>query len=112
MIVLNDGKKMVIVDLSDIIFCKSEGNYTQIYLKSGKILLLLSLKKIQSALSAKHFFRCHNSYIINILHIKVYRFKDNNVLLSNEISVPVSYRKGKYLRKYLKNQLLCLSTHS
>ena len=50
----------------DIIYCKSDGNYTTFYTQQlEKIVVSKSLKKITEILSEDVFIRCHQSYIVN-----------------------------------------------
>jgi two-component system LytT family response regulator len=60
--------------MNDIIFCKSEGRYTNFYLQNGKI--SISSKNIgdyeNRILDKNIFFRIHNSHIVNLNRIIKY----------------------------------------
>ncbi|MCC6410380.1 MAG: LytTR family transcriptional regulator [Saprospiraceae bacterium] len=61
-----------IIKYSDIQYCKGSGNYTQIFLVSGKsIFATIQLQKLRTILeSAQQFERIGKSYIFNIFNIK------------------------------------------
>jgi two-component system LytT family response regulator len=83
----------------DILFCKSEGNYTTFYTQqSEKIVISKPIKKITELLSQDIFIRCHQSYIVNKKH--VVRYNKKGVLILNfEFKVPVSSRRVDYVIK-------------
>jgi two-component system LytT family response regulator len=80
----------------DILYCKSDGNYTTFYTQQlEKIVISKSLKKVEEILSDDIFIRCHQSYIVN--KKKVLKFHKKGVLiLKNEIKIPVSGRRKDY----------------
>ncbi|AUC16695.1 hypothetical protein BTO06_16755 [Tenacibaculum sp. SZ-18] len=61
-----------ILNFEDIIFCKSEGNYTTFHLKNEQVLVSKSMKKLQPLLDNNIFLKCHQSYLINRSHITKY----------------------------------------
>lgn len=69
------------VNVMDIIYCKSESNYTHIYLKDNtQRLVSKTMKYIESKLPPSLFFRAHNSYIVNLKFVKKYFRKDGSYL--------------------------------
>ena len=92
------------VNCNEIIYCHSEGNYSRIYLDSGrKILATKTLKDIEEMLPSELFFRVHNSYIANLS--KVVRFLNNSggsLLLENDVKLKVSRTKKKELLERLE----------
>lgn len=99
----DDDKKLAIPDthgvtflkLKDIIRCESDGNYTRIYLTSGKkILASKTLGEYEHLLEGDNFYRIHRSNLVNLSHIKKYVKGDASYcLLSDESKVDVSRRK-------------------
>lgn len=80
----------------DILYCKSEGNYTTFYTQSDQILISKPMKKIIELLSEDIFIRCHQSYIVNKKH--VLRYNNQGVLIiGTETKVPVSSRRKDYV---------------
>jgi two-component system LytT family response regulator len=76
----------------EIIYLKSESNYTCVYLSNGKsILLSKTLKEIEQKLPSNIFARVHNSYIINCNFISSHH-KGNRgfVVLKTGTQIPIS----------------------
>src|SRR4030095_11803017 len=72
-IALTTGDGMIFVPVDDILYCEAESNYTSVVLKDGKkILVSKVLKDIDETLSGSGFYRIHNSFLINLNHIKKY----------------------------------------
>lgn len=87
--------KIVVVDLEDIIKCKSDNNYTTFYFKNGsKLMVTKTLKYFADLLKESHFLRVHQSHLINTKYIKEYIKSDGGYLvLKDKSTVPVSVRK-------------------
>ena len=83
------------VKIEAIIYCKSDGNYTEIYLHNkGKFVVTRKIKYMEEKLGSTGFVRVHNSYLINLNYAeKYYRGRGGTVLMSNGDSIPVSVRK-------------------
>lgn len=61
------------LNVADIIHCKSDINYTTIYLKENKkFIVAKTLKEFEEMLSEYNFFRVNNSHLINLACIKSY----------------------------------------
>lgn len=93
--------KIVFIKVDEIIYCQSDGNYTRIFLDSGKNKYVSKkLKEVEELLPESLFFRIHNSYIINTLKVMEYFKGDGYVVLSNEEKIPVSrIKKDAFLEK-------------
>ena len=93
--------KILFERAEEIIYCESDGNYTNIFLESGKSFCVSKkLKEIEAILPESIFFRSHNSYIINILKVTEYIKAEGYVVLSNQKSIPVSrVKKDTFLKK-------------
>ncbi|WP_407267759.1 LytR/AlgR family response regulator transcription factor [Tenacibaculum maritimum] len=101
-IILSTDGKLIFLDDSEIIFVESDGNYCSIYTTNGKkIVVTKKLKEINSLLPEEHFFRIHNSYVINLNKIKEFLRTDGYVVLENNHKIPVSrQRKSEFLEKF------------
>lgn len=55
-----------------IIYCEGMGNYTKIYLTTGKELTMAKTLKAIELLLGDHFCRIHKSYLVNSSHILRY----------------------------------------
>ncbi|MCB0674952.1 MAG: response regulator transcription factor [Saprospiraceae bacterium] len=70
------------VTISDIIYCHSLGNYTEIYLsKNQKILSSRTLGSFQELLQQHSFYRVHRSFLVNLAHVTMYKKKDGGLLV-------------------------------
>jgi len=92
----------VFVQVSDIIHCRSEINYTTVFLKDKqKITVAKTLKEFEELLSGYNFFRVHNSHLINLAFIKSYnKGKGGSVTMTDNSEIEVSTRrKDEFLKK-------------
>jgi len=99
----NDGRIVLktldthyIVSAEDIVFCNSEGNYTTFYLKTDKITISKSLKKVEDLLSSNTFIKCHQSYLINRDYVSKY-INDGFIITKFKHQIPVSTRRKEYV---------------
>lgn len=92
---LNTSDKIIVVNLDDIVRCKSDNNYTEFFLIDGqKILVGKTLKYFSDMLKEFDFIRVHQSHLINIQYIKEFIKSDGGYLvLKNNSTAPVSVRK-------------------
>lgn len=99
----NDG--MIFVSTQDILYCEAESNYTSVVLKGGKkILVSKVLKDIDETLSGNDFYRIHNSFLININHIKKYVRGDGGyVIMENDVTISISRsRRHEFMELFSK----------
>ncbi|WP_299679018.1 LytTR family DNA-binding domain-containing protein [uncultured Tenacibaculum sp.] len=95
-IVLKTADTVFAIHEDDILYCKSEGNYTTFYSSiTDKIVITKSAKKVEELLSEQKFVRCHQSYLVNKKHVIKYS-KKGFLVLKNEIKIPVSSRRKEY----------------
>ena len=100
-ITVNADGKLLFLNISDIIYAESDGNYSTFHLSnSKKILLTKKLKEVNELLPKKHFFRLHNSYIVNLDKIKEYIKSDGYVVLEGNHKIPISrLKRNEFLKK-------------
>lgn len=90
-----------ILNVEDILYCKADDNYTEIYLENKKILVSKTLKYFEEALSQFAFVRIHKSYLVNVNEVVKYRKgKGGSVVVSNGKELLVSASKKKDLLAY------------
>jgi len=87
------------VNISDIVYCKADNVYTEVYLSNSVIISTKNLKEFDDVLSAHFFFRIHHSYLINMNQVKKYMKGDGGtVIMCNDAEIEVSRRrKGAFL---------------
>jgi len=105
MVYLTSSNVIIPVSINDILYCKADDNYCEVFTKEKKILVTKPLKEVESLLLEKsiHFFRIHRSYIVNTLHIDQYDKKEGVIIIKScankhITNVPVS-SKGQSLLK-------------
>ena len=70
-VTINSDGKLIFLNVDEINFVQSDGNYSTIYLKNNKKKVVTKkLKDINAILPQHSFFRTHNSYIVNLHKIK------------------------------------------
>lgn len=104
-IALKSADHISIVNVSDITFCKGEGNYTTFHLvDKRKILVSKSLGEYEETIHNNDFLRVHQSYLVNMNHILRYeRGEGGTIITINEEQIPVSTRKKEQVIGYLNN---------
>lgn len=94
------------VTLKDIIYIETEKHNIIIHTTSGVLKCNNRLSELEEELDEEWFFRCHNSYIVNLDMVK--RVKKTILILLNGDSIEVSQRKiSVFNRMYLKRQYRC-----
>lgn len=103
-IALAVSDKIEFVEISDIIRCEADSNYTTFYLKQGKKLLVSkTLKEYDELLTPYNFLRVHQSHLINIDEIKSLVKTDGGYILMNDgSSVSISRQRRNYVMEMLK----------
>jgi two-component system LytT family response regulator len=90
-----------ILNVSEILYCKADDNYTEIYLENKKILVSKTLKYFEEALLEFPFARIHKSYLVNVNEVVKYKKgKGGSVVVSNGKELLVSASKKKDLLAY------------
>lgn len=99
---LQDGFE--VINTSDILYCKADDNYTEIFLNTNKKKLVSkTLKYFEDALNDTGFARVHKSYLVNVNEIiKYVKGKGGSVILSNGKEIMVSSAKKAELLSYFK----------
>ncbi|MBA6155447.1 response regulator transcription factor [Tenacibaculum sp. S7007] len=101
---LNTSDKIVVVNLDDIVRCKSDNNYTEFFMNDGqKILVGKTLKYFADMLKELEFTRVHQSHLVNLQYIKEFVKSDGGYLvLKNKTTIPVSVRKKNEVLQLLE----------
>ncbi len=100
---LHSASGIKFVPVSDIYYLSAEGNYTYVHLEKEKVLITKTLKNFEELLTDYKFFRIHRSFLVNLIHISeldnsiTREGSGGQIILSNQIHVPVSRDKKKDL---------------
>lgn len=102
-LVVKDKRNLIRIPFIQISKIEIDGNYSYIFLESGKkFILKLSLTKLIERLDPKKFVRCYRSTIVNIDFIESIDLQENRIWLSNGQSLQV----GTRYRSFLKNAFM------
>ncbi len=87
------------VEIDDIIYCESDSNYTNIFMKNDdRLLVSKTLKDIEQTINCRHFSRVHHSFLVNLKFAKKYiKGKGGLLVLKNGKNIPVSRTKKEEL---------------
>ena len=91
------GQRVELIDVTGIIYCKADSNYTEIHLSNGRrIILSKTLKWTEMMLrSYPFFYRFHQSYLVNKNYITAVDKSDAwHLEIADGIRLPVS-RSGR-----------------
>ncbi|MCF6180620.1 LytTR family DNA-binding domain-containing protein [Lutibacter sp.] len=100
-----DGK-VYLLDKEDVIMLKSDKSYTTIFLKSEQqIVVSKTLKEVEKKFQFPEFFRVHNSYLINLNHVKEYlKGLGGELIMTNGLTASISRnRKTELFNKLYIN---------
>ena len=84
-------------DLGKVDFMFVIKGYTVVVLQDGTHEILdIPLRRVENCLSARHFFRIHKSYVINLMKVREVDIRENRLSISmNGQDLPVSRRRKK-----------------
>ncbi|MDD2970757.1 MAG: LytTR family DNA-binding domain-containing protein [Lachnospiraceae bacterium] len=82
------GTASQMIAIRDIIYLEREKKTTHIHWMKGITDTRENLEELLARISAPFFVRCHNSYAVSLLHVKVY--KRQEILLDEDATVPIS----------------------
>ena len=104
-ITLNTTDSVYSIKIKDIAYCKSDKNYTEIFLENDdKLLISKTLKDFEILLADFGFFRVHQSFLVNMNY--VIRYEKDGLggfsILNNEVKIPVSSRKRDGFLRFLE----------
>ena len=87
----------------DIVFVEANRSYCEIYLTNGeKRLCTKSLSEVEKKLPSTIFFRCHQSYVINLNYLQEFNKKENTIILVNDINIPLAIKRKELFLEMVK----------
>ncbi|WKK87069.2 LytTR family DNA-binding domain-containing protein [Marivirga arenosa] len=98
-LILSDTENFYLIDISDVIRCESESNYTRFHLVDNqRILIAKTMKSYEEILEANGFFRVHRSHLINLNYFTRLDKKDGGtIFLKDGSDVPLATRRKNLL---------------
>ncbi len=103
-IALSTSDGIHLFEISDIIRCESNDNYTQFFIKNHKPLLISkTLKEYEELLTEHGFERIHQSHLINLAYLKSYIKTDGGyVIMADNSNIPIAQRKRERLQELIR----------
>lgn len=102
-IVVNDKSDTYKINISDITYVEIQGKEMIIHTINEIYNVKLSMNKIEKELREYHFFRCHRSFLINLMYVN--KIKQYIAILENKEEVPISRYKFKEFKVILCDYL-------
>jgi len=101
-ITLATKESLELVAPAEILYCESDSNYTMVYLSDGrKKLISRTLRDFEEMLTPFHFYRTHNSFLVNMNEVREYVKTDGGyIVLKNKQKIPVSKSKREKLMEF------------
>jgi len=97
-------KGFQVIDLDEIIYAESSGNYTNIYFTNKPMVCTTKpMHEYEALLQDAGFARIHKSILVNLLHVKEYiRGEGGSIILSTGQILEVSRRKKESFLAQMK----------
>ena len=102
-IFIKSEKRIEKIELNDILFAESVGNYVSIYTKNKKITAYLTMKSLEYQLPQDDFIKVHQSYLVNLS--KIVAIEGNEIKIGNR-SLPISRNYRETVMKIVNQRLL------
>jgi len=98
----------VFCEVSEILYCFAQRNYTKFGFKDGSAMLVTgTLKDFEELLPAEIFYRIHNSWLVNLNHVmKYHKGKGGYLELVNGTLINVSFRKRDEFLEKLRTRVI------
>lgn len=94
-----------LIDVENIMYCESENTYTTFYLLDGEeIKVSVPIKAVEQQLDNTRFLRPHQSYLVNVQHIRsIQKSTGGELVLDNGKVIAISTRKKSEVLHFLEN---------
>ncbi len=97
--------KIYIVNIDDIYYCEAKERYTYIYTKNEEYHIRECISDVEKIINSDNFFKCHRSYLVNLLKIEeVVPWFNNTYLLKlndEKYEMTVSRSKVKHFKELM-----------
>jgi two-component system LytT family response regulator len=100
-IAIPGNKETLFLSPDDILFCKSDNNYTIFYLQNTqKPVSTKPIFEYEELLSAHGFIRCHQSYLVNSRFIKSWiKVDGDRLLIEGGFEIPVARNRKEKVKE-------------
>lgn len=101
-LIINNKNNITKIMLDDIFYIETQGRELIIHKKESEYIVKMSMRKIERLLKGRKFFRCHNSFMINLNKVDSI---DKSIVYICDNEIPVSKHRIQSLKKELTNLL-------
>ncbi|MCF8362748.1 MAG: LytTR family transcriptional regulator DNA-binding domain-containing protein [Prolixibacteraceae bacterium] len=79
-----------LIYIKNILYCKSNNSYTTFYIANQKpIVVSRNIKEFEKELIPYNFFRTHQSYLVNLEHIRrIEKLENFSLILNSGTTIP------------------------
>jgi DNA-binding LytR/AlgR family response regulator len=102
-IFIKSDKRIEKIELSDILYAESIGNYVSVYTENKKIIAYLTMKSLECQLPSDEFIKIHQSYLVNCS--KIDAIEGNEIKIGSR-SLPMSRNYREMVMKIVHQRLL------
>lgn len=88
--------------LDDIYYIETHGRKTLVHTRDNDLLCAYSIGTMTSMLQDRNFYRCHNSYLINLNHVEYF---DNRIVRVHGIDILISRNKLNGLKEQVASAM-------
>lgn len=99
-IFIKSDKRLIQIDLSEVYYVESYGNYVKVWLENNYILTPRTLSSFEEQLSQNDFFRIHKSHIVNRKFIDY--VEGNMVMMKNQTTLVIGKGQRSTFKRFLK----------
>ncbi len=102
-IFIKSDKRIEKIELADLLYAESVGNYISVYTGEKRILAYLTMKSLEAQLPPCEFIKIHQSYLVNCS--KIDAIEGNEVKIAGK-SLPMSRNYRDLVMKIVNQRLL------
>jgi DNA-binding LytR/AlgR family response regulator len=102
-IFIKSEKRIEKIEINDIHYAESIGNYVSIYTDNKKIIAYLTMKSLESQLPLDEFIKIHQSFLVN--RSKIIAIEGNEIKIEGR-SLPISRNYREMVMKIVHQRLL------
>jgi two-component system LytT family response regulator len=104
-LVLSTREFYHLIEIENIVYCHSENTYTTFYMNDGEeIKVSVPIKNVEEQLDSNGFIRPHQSFLVNVQHIKsVHKSAGGELVLDNGKIIAISSRRKREVLHFLEN---------
>ncbi len=102
-IFIKSDKRIEKIELNDILYAESIGNYVSIYTEDKRFITYLTMKSLEAQLPSDNFIKIHQSYLVNGSRINTI---EGNEIKIGDKSLPISRNYKDSIMKVVQQRLL------